>query len=158
MRYQLRYVRMPHVPEGLRGPATVSESGRALQTGAPLALRRADRNGRLGTLREPAYPSVKAGLTETTAVFRVFRVPTRPFPSPPRSLLPPPPGVADARFPPGPAGIARATSDVVRIVNRQLRQLGLEVVVLDLRVHGYDGQRLVDELGHIGGVGQQRRG
>jgi hypothetical protein len=25
MRYQLRYVRLPHVPEGLRGPATVSE-------------------------------------------------------------------------------------------------------------------------------------
>src|SRR6478609_11926478 len=33
MRYQLRYVRLPHVPVGLRGPATVSELAGALQTG-----------------------------------------------------------------------------------------------------------------------------
>jgi hypothetical protein len=34
MRYQLRYVRLPHVPGGLRGPATVSEPRVESQTGS----------------------------------------------------------------------------------------------------------------------------
>ena len=34
MRYQLRYVRLPHVPEGLRGSATVSEPIGSNQTGS----------------------------------------------------------------------------------------------------------------------------
>ena len=33
MRYQLRYVRLPHAHQGLRGPATVSEPAGANQTG-----------------------------------------------------------------------------------------------------------------------------
>jgi hypothetical protein len=42
------------------------------------------RTGRVWALREPAYPSVKAGLTELLMVpsSAIFRVPARPLPSP----------------------------------------------------------------------------
>ena len=75
MRYQLRYVRLSSQPGGAAmagqlypNPDVPSKPVRRL----PFAMRTG--SGRVWTLREPAYPSIKAGLTEPSPSSAMLRV------------------------------------------------------------------------------------